>query len=157
MYSSAVWLGIVSVSIFVTASPSLSGAENDSLNALLNWSQVSRLLFSLACIQNDCFHDPAVPSFIRDRANMICRLSLLYVSSFMVRYMLVSIRNSSSFFLSPWRGLVCSSSLRSEWCWLWLAVWGLLVEWAEVELVLVPHVLFQVPVVRCQIDSCLSL
>ena len=98
-------LDIISVSIFVTALSSLSEAENESLNALLNWSQVPRLLFSLACVQKDCFHDPAVPSFIKDRVNMICLLLLLYVSSFMVRYMLVSIRNSSSFFLSPVNGV----------------------------------------------------
>jgi len=86
MYSLAIWPDNISVSIFVTVSPFLSGAENDSLNALLNWSQVPRLLFSLACVQNDCFYDSAVPSFIKDRVNMICQLLLLDVFLFMVRY-----------------------------------------------------------------------
>jgi len=150
MHSSAVWLDIVSVSIFGTASPSLLGAENESLNTLLNWSQVSRLLFSLACIQKDCFHNSAVPSFIKDRTNMICRLSLLYVSSFMMRYMSVSIRNSSSFFLSPVKGV---SMFIFTSFWVALTVIGSV----GVELVLVPHVPYQIWVVECRIDSYLPL
>jgi len=105
MCLSAVLPDIVSVSILVTASPSLSGAENESFNALLNCAQVPRLLLSLACVQKDCFHGPAVPSFIKNSANIICLWSVLYVSSFIERYMSVSIRNSSSFFLSPVKGV----------------------------------------------------
>ena len=47
------------------------------------------------------FHGPAVPPFMYDNMKRIFFLSSLYVAAFSSRYVLQSIKNSLSFFLSP--------------------------------------------------------